>query len=69
MAISRRTWLIILAVVAIVGTLAWVQLGTHNVPAGQPSLATLTAGSVEDLRAEFNRRSSEIRLVLLLSPT
>jgi hypothetical protein len=66
---SRRKWVSILTVVAIVGTVAWVQLGTHNVPAGQPSLATLNGGSVEDLRAEFNRRSSEVRLVLLLSPT
>jgi hypothetical protein len=48
---------------------AYRYFGTHDVPAGQPPLVTLDAGSLEALRADFNRFAGETRIVLLLSPT
>lgn len=39
------------------------------VPAGQPELMELKANSLPTLRAEFNREPSNLRIILLLSPT
>jgi len=61
----------IFAVLVLVGLFA---LGRHfyggrAVPAGQPPLVSLTATNFDQLRAAFNSASSEVRIVLLLSPT
>lgn len=45
------------------------QFFTHNVPAAQPPLAFLDHGSLDTLRADFNRAANEVRLIVLLSPT
>ena len=42
---------------------------THHAPAAQTPLAFLDSGSVEILRADFNRRADEVRIIVLLSPT
>lgn len=42
---------------------------THNVPASQPPLGLLDAGSLDTLRADFNRAADEVRIIVLLSPT
>ena len=42
---------------------------THDVPAGQPPMATLDSGSIEALRSDFNRASDQVRILLLLAPT
>ncbi len=41
----------------------------QKVPAGQPSLASLTPENFDQLRAAFNAASGDVRVVLLLSPT
>jgi len=38
-------------------------------PAGQPPLVQITGPSLAALQAEFNRTSSSLRIILLLSPT
>ena len=66
----RRLLLVLLAVVFIgVGALAWLNLATHYTPAGQLPLTTLDAASLSTLKDEFNRASSESRMIVLLSPT
>jgi hypothetical protein len=68
--IARRRKSIGLAIVAIVlVAAAYRYFGTHDVPAGQPALVTLDAGSLDALRADFNRFAGETRIVILLSPT
>jgi hypothetical protein len=41
----------------------------QKVPAGQPSLSSLTTENFDQLRAAFNKASGDVRVVLLLSPT
>jgi hypothetical protein len=41
----------------------------QKVPAGQPSLSTLTLENFGKLRTAFNAASGDVRIVLLLSPT
>jgi len=41
----------------------------QKVPAGQPSLSSLTSENFDQLRAAFNKASGDVRVVLLLSPT
>ena len=66
----RRLLLFVLTVVIIgVGVLAWLTLGTHYTPTGQPPLSTVDAASLSTLKEEFNRASAESRLIVLLSPT
>lgn len=68
--IARRRKSIGFAIVAIVlVAVAYRYFGTHNVPAGQAALVTLDAGSLDTLRADFNRSAGETRIVILLSPT
>lgn len=38
-------------------------------PDGQPPLVEITSPSLAALQAEFNRTSSSLRIILLLSPT
>lgn len=66
---NRR--LSIIAVLAFVGLLilSWHFYGGTAVPAGQPPLVSLTSRNFDQLRAEFNAASGEVRIVLLLSPT
>ena len=41
----------------------------QKVPAGQPSLSSLTSENFDQLRTAFNKASGDVRVVLLLSPT
>jgi hypothetical protein len=41
----------------------------QKVPAGQPSLSSLTSENLDQLRTAFNQASGDVRVVLLLSPT
>ena len=59
-----------LGVVAVLATaMLWYLYGERRVPEGQPPLATLSASSLESLRADFNRDADRTRIILLLSPT
>ena len=43
--------------------------GGGQTPAGQPSLLNVTAQNVGEIRSAFNTANSEVRVLLLLSPT
>jgi hypothetical protein len=42
---------------------------SHQVPAGQSSLADLTRDSLNALKGDFNSTPDYVRIILLLSPT
>ena len=67
---NRGTRRIVAAIVAalVIGTL-WYVYAERRVPEGQPPLATLSAATLETLRADFNREPDTTRLIVLLSPT
>ena len=66
---KRRSLAVLAVVVALVLGIAWFLLGPGEAPAGQPPLVTLDLNSLEALRAEFNRDSKQVRVIVLLSPT
>ncbi len=41
----------------------------QRVPAGQPSLSSLTSENFDQLRTAFNKAAGDVRVVLLVSPT
>jgi hypothetical protein len=61
---NRAAGLLILAIVLAFGV--WFGLMAHKTPAGQPPLAGM---NLETLKAEFNRASDRVRVIVLLSPT
>jgi len=69
MPVNRRGWIAIALAGVVLVAVAQRQLGTHDSPEGQPPLANLNAGSLEMLRADFNRAAGDLRIILLLSPT
>ena len=64
----RRTWAIVLAVALGIGGIFYLTRPGRP-PAGQPPLVEITGPSLAALQAEFNRTSSSLRIILLLSPT
>jgi hypothetical protein len=68
MPVNRR-WIAIGLGAVVLIALAHRQIGTHNAPPGQPPLANLDAGSLDMLRADFNRAGGEARIIVLLAPT
>jgi hypothetical protein len=64
----KRISAIILALaLAAIGIFLFIRPG--RLPTGQPPLVEITDPSLAALRAEFNRASSGLRVILLLSPT
>jgi hypothetical protein len=57
------------AVVVSVATCAWLTMAPRHVPAGQPPLSTLNAGSLPAFREAFNASEGEVRVLAMLSPT
>ena len=53
----------------LVAAMLWYLYGPRQVPPGQPPLAVLDAGSLDTLRADFNRDADRTRIIILLSPT
>jgi hypothetical protein len=43
--------------------------GGHQTPTGQAPLADLNAANLGELKNEFNGRQSNVRMLVLLSPT
>ncbi len=66
---TRRTFGVAGLVVLVAAALAWYRFAPGEAPPGQPSLVTIDATAVEELRAEFNRNANETRVIVLLSPT
>lgn len=65
----KRTWSIVLAAVAVVilGSVYFTRTG--HAPEGQPSLVEMNGSTLSALKADFNRTSNKLRVILLLSPT
>jgi hypothetical protein len=64
-----RTIGLIGIVVVVLIIAARLYLSGHRVPADQPPLGDLDAGTLEDLKSDFNRNADKFRIILLLSPT
>jgi hypothetical protein len=58
-----------LAIAVLALLMYWYYWGSSRTPPGQPPLASLTPGSLDQFQQVFNDASDRIRLVLLLSPT
>jgi hypothetical protein len=65
---KRRRLIVLAVLIAAVATLVY-QLTRHDVPAGQPALATLDASTLSSLRADFNAAAGQTRIIVLLAPT
>lgn len=65
----RRTSAIVLAVALAIGGGMFYLTRPGRPPVGQPPLVEITGPSLVALQAEFNRTSSSLRVILLLSPT
>ena len=65
----KPIWLIFLAAVgaSVLGGIYFTRTG--RAPADQPPLIEINSSTLSALKAEFNRRSAELRVILLLSPT
>lgn len=66
---TRLTFSVAGLVVLIAAVVAWYRFAPGEAPPGQPPLVTIDAGTLEGLRADFNRNANETRLIVLLSPT
>ena len=66
---KRRKITLVVVIVALLLAAAWYQFGGHRTAPGQPPLAELNVGSLEQLRADFNAAADQPRMILLLSPT
>lgn len=75
MSLSRRTALksilvlLAAAVVVCLVVFALLEVAPRRVPAGQPPLATLDAGSLPAFREMFHAADGEVRVLAMLSPT
>jgi hypothetical protein len=66
---NRKRLLLVAVILLLASSLAVWWFAPSEVPPGQPPLATLDAASLEAVRADFNRHASQVRVIVLLSPT
>lgn len=69
MRLSRRTLSVFVLVLVAVLVIAWSALRPGEAPKGQPPLVALDSSSLEALKADFNRDSNLVRIIVLLAPT
>jgi len=65
---NRKRTLIAIAALLAIGV-AFYFYGGHQAPVGQPPLASLTPETLSDIKNAFNAAKSEVRVLVLLSPT
>jgi hypothetical protein len=65
---NRKRTLIAIAALLAIGVAFYVY-GGHQAPIGQPPLASLTPETLSDIKNAFNAAKSEVRVLVLLSPT
>lgn len=66
---NRRRAIFVAVPAILLGLGAWYHFNGHQAPIGQSPLEDLNAQSLDTLKSEFNRASSQTRVILLLSPT
>jgi hypothetical protein len=59
----------LLVLLLMVGVVGWYLLPGHKTPARQRPLSDLNDLSLPRFKADFNASSSDVRVILLLSPT
>lgn len=59
----------VIAVLVVVGVLAWQLWGPAVAPFGQPELLMVSADNYGQIRTAFNDSTGKVRVVALLSPT
>lgn len=66
---TSRKWIIF--AIGFIAFLAafWAVAARHQTPSGQPPLADVTLGTVDQVKREFNASAEGERVLLLLSPT
>jgi hypothetical protein len=65
----RRTWVILLTLALGIAGGAFYLIRPGRTPVGQAPLVEITGSTLAAVQAEFNRASSNLRVILLLSPT
>jgi len=66
---SKNRYILLLAGLVFVLTLAWHFLWSASTPNGQPPLARLSPAIGREFVDQFNQAAANARMVLLLSPT
>ena len=65
----KRTLTIVVAGALVIGGGIFYLMRPGRPPDGQPPLVEISGPALAALQAEFNRPSSNLRIILLLSPT
>jgi len=66
---TRNSLVVLLAILAVaLAAVIYISIPGHA-PSGQPALVDLNPRLLAELQADFNRASSGLRVVLLISPT
>jgi len=66
---KRRLWIAGLLVVLLAVAVYFWKSTPGQTPPGQPPLADVNSASLGAMKADFNRTSNSIRVIVLLSPT
>jgi hypothetical protein len=64
---KRIAFIVFAAAMVALGGIYFTRTG--HAPVGQPSLAEMNDSALSELQSEFNRASTSLRVILLLSPT
>jgi hypothetical protein len=65
----KRAWAVILAAVLVVALAGIYFSRAGHPPPGQPPLVEMDRRALSVLQTEFNRTATNLRVILLLSPT
>ena len=65
----KRFWAIAILAVLVVALAGLYYMRPGHPPAGQPPLIEINSQALAALQTEFNRTASNVRVILLLSPT
>jgi hypothetical protein len=65
----QRRYIVGTAILAVLVAALLYLYGGGQTPSGQPPLRSVTNQNIADIKNEFNAAKSEVRVVLMLSPT
>jgi len=67
---KRAALVVVLATAAMIVVLGRLYFtSTGHSPSDQPTLVEMNSSALSALQSEFNQRSADLRVILLLSPT